>query len=76
MAEIKHVQTTHSCICPIEQEKIPPASTSNLANPSILFPSSKSAEKLAAHQEKAFKKRTVAITDIIACRSMLLKIRK
>ena len=76
MAENKQVQTTHSCICPTEQEKIPPASASNLANPSMLFLSSKSAEKLAAHQEKAFKKRTVVITDIMAHRFMLLKIRK
>lgn len=55
-------------------EKIPLASASNPANPSMLFLSPKSAEKLAAHQERAFKKRTVAISDIMAHRFVLLKV--
>lgn len=75
-AENKHVQTTHTCICPTGQEKMPPASASNLANPPMSFQFSKSAEKLAAHQEQAVKKRAMVITDIMACRFMLLKIWK
>lgn len=73
--ENKHVHRLH-ILAFVLGEKIPPASASNQANPSVSFLPSSSAEKPAAVQEKALKKGTVVISDIMACRIMLPKTRK